>query len=512
MTLPSRVLDVSSSNEQDLKLYVSRNEPGRYVCLSHRWGTANENLVTTRDNLLEHQRGIPWHSMPQVYRDAVTLTRTINVPYLWIDSLCIVQDDDKDWDEQSSKMASIYTNAVLTLAATSSKGPAEGCFSRIPFDNIARTVIMEDMEGNERQVAVRRRWFHLQRNEPSQGFPLLRRAWVYQERLLSTRMLYCIQQEVVWECMEEIICECKGQDMPSDKRLTWWHRLIEDYSALDMTFEKDKLPALSGVASRRHLETGYDYLAGLWKQTLVTDLLWSVKWKSTAHSDGQQGAATTVSVVQAGFTAHSPETYKKSLATEERVVHNEETVKVVTSWVLGDRPAVWRAPTWSWASVSAKVSYDFGELDRVCATVIEAKTDLAGSNPMGEVVSGYIVASGLVVPMKMHYTPDGLYPVRLGTYAIAPTILDYDVRKEGPGHVADGETVCCLRVAVSRVNLISRDFCLILRPADQTGQVYTRIGLVSFYHKTDNVFGDRHHDDMKTWLNIPHRKRKIRII
>ncbi|KAI0532973.1 heterokaryon incompatibility protein-domain-containing protein [Xylaria digitata] len=128
--LPKRVLLVGSKSDNTIKLIEGSKERVRYICLSHCWGNA-ESIKTTNRNITNHAIGISWSDLPRVYCDAITFCRELEVQYLWIDSLCIKQDDEEDWVEESSKIASIYENSYITLAATSSRNHDEACASQI---------------------------------------------------------------------------------------------------------------------------------------------------------------------------------------------------------------------------------------------------------------------------------------------------------------------------------------------------------------------------------------------
>ncbi|CCF43940.1 heterokaryon incompatibility protein [Colletotrichum higginsianum] len=104
---------------------------GVYVCLSYTWGLQN-TCVTTPDSLQSNLANIPYDQLPQTYKDAVTVALALNFPFLWIDSLCVIQGDEDsvDWKEQSSQMADIYGNAELLGWSTLAEPKAEGTLSR----------------------------------------------------------------------------------------------------------------------------------------------------------------------------------------------------------------------------------------------------------------------------------------------------------------------------------------------------------------------------------------------
>jgi hypothetical protein len=145
--------------------------------------------------------------------------------YIWIDSLCIIQDDAEDWEVQSALMSEIYQNAVLTLAATSSTGDNEGCSPRNVHHASALEITLPDDVGACR-IAVRRPLEHFD-VQTADGlithFPLLTRGWAFQERLLSPRVLHICESELVWECREATSCECGGLSQESSPGGAYHH-------------------------------------------------------------------------------------------------------------------------------------------------------------------------------------------------------------------------------------------------------------------------------------------------
>jgi hypothetical protein len=140
------------------------------------------------------------------------LSLKLGFRYIWIDSLCIVQDDPEDWEVQSALMSEIYQNAILTLAATSSNGDNEGCCARNSQRTPALEVTLPDDVGACR-IAVRKPLNHFDTQTTESlidHFPLLTRGWAFQERLLSPRVLHICESELVWECREASACECGG--------------------------------------------------------------------------------------------------------------------------------------------------------------------------------------------------------------------------------------------------------------------------------------------------------------
>lgn len=225
-------------------------------------------------------------SLPKTFQDAVLFTHKLGIRFLWIGSLCILQDNKSDWHQEASNMTGIYQHSYLNLAATKSSCPADGCFPQT-FD---RELII-DNDRKYRGVYVRNKNRHCIGESKVTGFPLLTRGWAYQERLLSARVLHVGPDELFWECNEALDCECgflgesHGQwpkifHQPavhsSDHftRTERWHRIVTDHSSLELSYESDRLHALTGLAAQIQSVQGSEHLCGLWSDSLAEDLLW----------------------------------------------------------------------------------------------------------------------------------------------------------------------------------------------------------------------------------------------
>jgi hypothetical protein len=123
--LPTRILEIEGSRKSRLYVPSTPNVQGQYVCLSHCWGE-NVPLQTTESTLRAFQDpGIAWETLPLSFQHAVDLTYQIGLKYLWIDSLCILQDSLEDWRHVGSKMAQIYSKSYITLATTAARSVTE---------------------------------------------------------------------------------------------------------------------------------------------------------------------------------------------------------------------------------------------------------------------------------------------------------------------------------------------------------------------------------------------------
>ncbi|KAK1720344.1 uncharacterized protein BDZ83DRAFT_536439, partial [Colletotrichum acutatum] len=259
---PTRLIDIS--DKDNMRLVERVTTRSHYIALSHRWIEASKMPRCVSSNIESLEKNIPWSALTRNFQDAIIFIQDFAswyakdhpdeepIQYVWIDSLCIIQDSIADWDAESKLMCSVYEGALLTVAAAA--GP-DGCFAEAErvykgFDSL-RT--------------------------PSR-LDLMTRGWVMQERLLSRRFVIFAPNEVMWECYESSQCECddKGEHAARNLR-NWWRRLVERYTTLDLTQESDRLPAIMGLAIQYGRRTGQemqDYIAGIWRNSLPLDLLW----------------------------------------------------------------------------------------------------------------------------------------------------------------------------------------------------------------------------------------------
>lgn len=216
--LPSRVIDVTKVG-LDPRLVVSDGQRGHYAALSHCWGGLN--LIQTKAaTLAQYQDAIPLHQLPKSFQDAITIARKLQIPFLWIDSLCIVQDSEQDWHHESGLMSSIYRNSTLTISATGAMDGSRGCFIPEVHSEIVQLPQTFSNTGGKAYVTDGRigvygpPW-----SDKVASGPLFRRAWALQERCLSRRVLHCCPGQWVWECCEKI----EAQWGYTEKRSNAWH-------------------------------------------------------------------------------------------------------------------------------------------------------------------------------------------------------------------------------------------------------------------------------------------------
>jgi hypothetical protein len=199
--VPTRVLEVQHPEDpKRLRLFCPGKEDVRhYIALSHRWGDLQEHekFCTVRGNISALCEGIEFASLPKTFQDAVTVTRGLGIRFLWIDSLCIVQDDPEDWEREAKCMEMVFSSAYCTIAATSAENSAQGflanrlsrAYMRVPNSSAYLCEAIDDFRTHAEEA------------------DLNQRGWVLQERLVSRRTIHFTSRQTYWECGGGIRCE-----------------------------------------------------------------------------------------------------------------------------------------------------------------------------------------------------------------------------------------------------------------------------------------------------------------
>ncbi|KAH0428833.1 het domain-containing protein [Colletotrichum camelliae] len=324
---PSRLLNVSGDNVR-LECDVGAMTPAlEYTTLSHMWGPdpslCPQLLASTIDSFM---LSISMHDLPKKYVNAIQITRALGFQYIWIDSLCIIQDSKEDWQREAVKMAAVYGRSSCNISYTFPPASESSnnhlrdprihlpCHTRLPFKSgLVTSKAPDDLVIQHTPGYIRPAWLP---THFKSVWPLLSRGWVFQERLLCPRTVYYGQDRLIWECCNGIEDEFYGAlpTLSGSKvhfyriitRLTdflrggWklqqqsdspessigetdttsgemqWAFLIRDYRAGNLTKESDRGIAFAGIARAIQAKTNVTYLAGLWKEFLEYDLLWSV--------------------------------------------------------------------------------------------------------------------------------------------------------------------------------------------------------------------------------------------
>ncbi|EON63577.1 hypothetical protein W97_02805 [Coniosporium apollinis CBS 100218] len=348
---PTRLLflgDEDESGNSQMKLHCPEDlEPGHpYATLSHCWGTTKPLQLLTC-NLDALRKDIPLRSLPKTFQDAVRIARHLDLTYIWIDSLCIVQDSREDWEREAARMEAVYRNSACNIAAADASNGTEGCL--YPRNPRWIVPVKIPVRGTSRRSP---KYLANQTNLFS-SHTLYSRGWVLQELLLAPRTLNCGKAQLFWDCQElhasEILLEGRSDSSwsnghPASRFLRYssktgehvlsaslieetltasflaghsfavptihaneafshWASVVGAYTAMNLTKPDDKFVALSGIVSifRRYLG---EYLAGLWRIWLPCELLWCTSEPAS-------------------------------------------------------RPDTYRAPSWSWASTNSRVTYAF---------------------------------------------------------------------------------------------------------------------------------------------------------
>ncbi|KAI9688006.1 MAG: hypothetical protein M1820_010332 [Bogoriella megaspora] len=359
-TLPDRVLYVADGQTDHIYLRDGLGRKGYYVTLSYCWGPGPTGVQTTKGNILDHKdQGILIDELPPTLRDAVRLAQKLSVQYLWIDRLCIVQDDHKDWAVQAGKMCDIYANALLCISADNAQNVWAGLFQPKSY---AEELERDLLTFNGWTFGPVRKHTAALSSEQGKFFPTLRRAWILQEHEVSRRLLRFTPNELIWHCNSLMQCECRRESSKSSKTLLRraedilpefvydiWRRIVREYSTRSLTYQEDRFPALSGLASgfaRVLANKGHaqdEYLAGLWKNDFAYQLCWlpAIKAEIDAWQRNNTYADPMPSVPQ-----DTKELFNMLDAESRRPANWNKR-----------RPDTYVAPTWSWASISGPLAY-----------------------------------------------------------------------------------------------------------------------------------------------------------
>ena len=284
--LPTRVLDVN--DPQDIRLIETGGRSGAYIALSHCWGLPNETFITTNDTIADMKAGFAIEKAPATFRDAILVTHCLGIRYLWIDSLCIIQHDSADWSLEAARMGAVYANAYLTIAAANAKDDNDGFLQR-RFDALTSLSITSST-GRSAQVYLQTQHDGTNVHAYDTKEPLDARGWALQEQRLSRRSLRFGSTEMSWECQCFSLHE-SGTDSfngmstsmellkPSSTAsspLSYhsWYTMVFLFTARHLTYDTDKLPALSGLATEVAKFKNGTYYAGLWWEDMASGMLW----------------------------------------------------------------------------------------------------------------------------------------------------------------------------------------------------------------------------------------------
>lgn len=450
--LPPRILDLAppGGTAGDLRLLTDVTSFGQYAALSHCWGNS-QPLKLTQTSYRIFQMAIPFNRLPRTFQDAVTATRYLGLRYLWIDSLCIIQDSIQDWEEQCTEMRRIYKDSFITIAGAAASSCESGFLHDRPTGS--RAILQVSHRGVSDEIVLTHRgidelpWTKM----PEPDSPLSKRAWVFQERVLSGRILYFGTKKMYFECFTNIRFEdCHHStrwdyqdiDMVVKTALSqlgtlsdyfdYWSILVITYSQMEMTKISDKLPALSGLASDFQQMTKARYLAGIWHEDMPNALAWRVPF------------------------------------------YDDVPLPPLVS------SSDYLAPSWSWASTRFPVLYSYtsdqfhGDLE-----IIDAATTSASHDPFGTVEGGWVDVSGKIRTFSVRKFPDVLISGRRTLYvqlgnSQSPFLATYS--PDDPYAITASEfEVSALYLGTY---LMRMDVAIGIQRVHEGCDIYRRIGLV----------------------------------
>ncbi len=491
--LPTRVIDVGPADcSQIPHLIITSKEIGDYVALSHCWGSSMKSDTgryarILRTNLEDMQRGIPLDELPQNFKDAIRTVRKLQLRFLWIDALCIVQDDPADWAREAARMNDVYGSAYLTIAATSTGSSTDGflkrpqeivssipCYKEASVEPAGRLLVAYMRMGGDQGS-----WF-----SSIETARWNTRGWTFQERLLSRRILHFTERKFFWEChatdtSEEnepprdpryrtSWLEIEDIDKPSSlieqdtepwesSRFDMWYSIVSRYtcsgpfvqgtrltlsrfSVRELSCETDVLPALSGLAHAFGLiykiETstdGNEYLAGLWREDLARGLLWAP--------------------------------------------HDSSRTRRSTHFV---------APTWSWASIKGKVHFP-SRSSRTSLRFVSANLELKAEDRLGAIVAANIILLARLrcLSQVVERPESSWYPLDLRIEGVTVGKGAFDMRSEDTGALWMME--CMLQ---QPMDFRDHPTLLLLRSSGNLCDTYERVGVGRIDEDFLGCFGD----------------------
>lgn len=435
----------------------------------------------------------------------------LRIYYLWVDALCIVQDDEDDWASECVRMGNIYSGAYVTLAAVQGHHSEAGLIRSKPF-KVARIELWQST-GSPTEAFVHR----LPQHSYPDGFlheqhlrrrPLFTRGWVYQELMLSPRVLRFDVDELSFECREGLMCECLSPPdstggesfiktngwyaptrlkMESDAKnavcspfdrfmakkrdfslvekgllshsnaFGLWYRMVEQYSSMKLTKQSDRLPAFSTIASK-FSRYGGRYYAGVWQHDLISGLQWCRQWVPSTREDFRQVSPTLT------------------------------------------------APSWSWASQPNPVVWkgEEGDRDHVAKISIKRLTLSNAANIFGDVSRGYLAASGFLKPARLKAREatlprDQPYELCRIDGSSKKNIVDTSISFHSDGRLPcelearllnTPNSISCFLLTGKHSKDLNRTFSLVLGVIDKEQGLYRRIGFMEESYHDRSWFDD----------------------
>ncbi|KAF2122962.1 heterokaryon incompatibility protein-domain-containing protein [Lophiotrema nucula] len=484
---PTRLLKVTG----DRIALLEHLQHVQYAALSYSWG-GNQELKLTSETKKELLGGIALARLPAVMQDTVEVMKSLGLQYVWIDALCIMQDSAEDWELEAFFMAAYYSNAHITIAASSSSRAAMGFLNSIDREWHSTQFSFNGEQGGT--VYARKRNI-LSLGARAHTGPLADRGWTLQENALSTRFVHFTSSEAIWECRTHHVLQgmhrgSRGLQqqigtvtLKSSAR--GWYDMVQAYTSRSLTYVSDKLVAISGMAIALNTKFDFEpvgddivYLAGLWRHRLPLDLMWQTKWAWTATS--------------------AREAILEGRMADPNLLPWRRPKKLVETFKIN-----WDNPSWSWASTPYTVEYPLLDANEdnldILVQIQKASCTRPGSNLFGAVSGGQITLQGPCVTAQLRSkNGDGSLRYRIHRDGLeeanvaADTVLvatSQDIQSPGQKvakseeldasqvHNIDTRVIC---LAVCRGEPAPDDweqlFGLVLAPKTNDENVFTRLG------------------------------------
>lgn len=305
--LPSRLLHIGKSGH--VRLIQTSEERIEdyglgYVALSHRWG-ASQHFTSTKASINHKRHGFLTDKLPATFRDAVHVSSLLGFSYLWIDALCIIQDDIDDWKQESVMTSDVFAHAGVVVFAHCARGDSDGFFE----EAMAMRPSIKLLHSSGMHLAL---YKAANMNSDVTQSPLCMRGWVLQELFVAQRSIHFTAGQIYLET-GDVVCSENTEDLlgnlhpmihrnagsfgpsatprlrevldvsasrvstsplHSETPTSEWLDLVMMYSRCRLTKPEDKLMAIAGMAKKIHDRTLVDYYAGIWNDSFCQGLLW----------------------------------------------------------------------------------------------------------------------------------------------------------------------------------------------------------------------------------------------
>jgi hypothetical protein len=511
--LPKRVLDVLNNDSKSIRLHESefnvhenRYEYGEYIALSHVWGVAKGLPKTTEITIQSHKKSIPLATLPRALQEAVVLTRALGFRWLWIDALCLVQDDDLLKIEESMTMGEIFGNAFLTIAATSAGDSSNQPL--FPTQTPPFKIQATDNKGSAFRIYVREQPDHYSFKAPfdegahmndwelpfnlsedaTQDTPLLKRAWAFIERLLSPRILHFTKSEMILECREGYQCECgRITDPIFDSRAT--DSIKQEFARV--VYETGRRPSFDG--SLDEPMNGVEVVTSQLASTTLTNGAKNI-------SRGREETLQLWSYIITEFTARKM-TYDSDRLLAIANIANQlspalHSGYVAGQWTFSTMGLLWypndstrcrlskphsgrNVPSWSWASIEGSpVFFDTtSAMDLACrVSFASTEGDVASWSPL----SGDTLELSAAMATEVTFNTEGSTETPYYQLSKNGVVIDFTpdiIPPRGDDSLRNGERLMCVLVSMTyRSSIIG----LVLQRSN-TSNVYRRVGRLECY-------------------------------